>query len=254
VKGAPEPEKMPESEQLGRTVRAILGALEEEPELESESGVKFNNPSASYAIEQGLTDCIERGGNHTCYLAHELASSSRVELRCFSNDWKNYAFPLRISSGFSYGEGGAVLKVREPNGVGRLEYEHAPHPAIDEGAAEDFYTQVCADALDILDDEPQTQMFASTMPWGESLAPNFEDSFQALMGNGFRVRDEGMKFLRVEFELGDGSSSSMDFFPHADFCSINEPCWKFEAIHGGTYDVEQLVDFAFEHQEELWEE
>ncbi len=272
VRRAPEPQRMPESDELNRTVQIILGALEEDQEGDGEPRVQFEDPSSLYAIEQGLTDCIEAEGENTCYLVHTLSTRSRIQLECFSTGWEDYVYPLRISSGFSYGEGGAVIKMTAPNGEDRLNYEYAPHPAIDEEAAEDFYTDVCRDALSILEEEPKTRVcneegencmtLGSEMPWGESLVPQFEDSFDALMENGFRVKDSGMKFLRVDFELGDGSISSMDFFPKPGFCAIeeglgmvgDEPCWNFKAIDGGLYSTEQLVDFALEHQEELWEE
>ncbi len=229
-----------------------VGAREDE-----EPGMVFNahESTGQFYVEEKLADCIQATGN-TCYLRGDVSSMTGAGLNCFSDSWEEGGKPLaiRFNRGFY---SGVRVNVTMPSGE-VMEYEKAPHPSIDPEAANDFYTDICRDAVQVLTDEPQVAEaggFYNDPDFNAELSSTFATGFDLLTESGFKVRDDGFNILNIAFEE-DGTLLWRPFYPTQAYClegSEEIPCWKYEPLLSfrGPLTIDGLLEYSLERQETM---
>lgn len=259
VIATPSGESEPDFEKERRKIFRHIGDLLEEVRMEGdkEPSVVFKpgeSPGQFY-VEEKLANCIQAADN-TCYLRADFSSMTGASLHCFSDAWEENSKPVVIRfSRKPYS--GTTVSVVTPLGE-TMEYEKAPHPSITPETADDFYTDICRDAVQQLTAEPQVDAaggFFHDPDFNAELSSTFADGLDLLTESGFKVSDEGFNVLNIAFEE-DGTLLWRPFYPKQSYClegTEEIPCWKYEPLlsFNGPLAVDDLLEYSLETQEAM---
>lgn len=248
-----------------KALREVLSKANEEPRVSL-----TDRPASLYKMEEALAECIQAADN-TCYLSYEYSLMFRTRLECYSNTWRKFSSPVLFAVRPDAEVGGVNINMRLPNG-GYTSYESAPSVESNPEEAEEFYTQICRDALEVLSQEPdqtpcdypqdygECKKMEDNEEWAATLGDELQFGYEALESEGFQVELTDANTLRTTFENSDGSTEAETLFPKREHCedeegSYNgEPCWKFKLMSGGEYDASEVLDYAVNKQLRLLEE
>ncbi len=255
-------ELRPEVDLFEKALREVLTRSEEEPT------VNLSDKKSLFAVEEGLAECVQMADN-TCYLSYDFRLLFRTRLDCYSNSWGKFARPLSFEIRPDPGVG-VSINMQLPEG-GYSNYESAPSMANRE-EAEEFYTQLCRDAITVLTQKPdetpceypQNYSQCRRMEDNEELAATLSDElelgYESLVAQGFNVELTPANTLRTTFENMDGSTESETLFPKPEHCPDDEgsyegqTCWMFESMSGGKYTADKILDYAVDRQLRMYEE
>lgn len=267
VKSSPQVVMSPEvSHQVTHSSGRTREALETPRPSEEEPTVDFDRPGSHYMIQEALADCIQKKDN-TCYLRYDYAIQfDRTRLECYGNSWKEFEQPLSIA--LRPGSSGMNVNLITPTAE-FVDYEDAPHPETRFQDAPEFYTKICRDALDFLEQAPELTKCEDFEGPGckarrdnswlvSTLNEDFQYTYNTLRDNDFVLRDNSAHFLQIKLERADGGSETQTFFPQKDTCIDDElgevPCWKFRRDFGGSFEPEEVLGVVIDEQLRLYDE